>query len=228
MKINCIIIDDEPIAREGLKNYINDFDDIELIGTFKDAIDASNSIYSKDKIDLIFLDINMPKLNGIEFLKKVQPKQLIVITTAYSQFAIESYELNVLDYLLKPISFDRFNKCIMKVRDYIQYSTIQNEGKRKYIFIKNGNLLQKIFSSEILFIEASSNYYKIVTDNNQYLQYGSLYKIQEELDTEIFIKVHRSYLINKSRIDSFNNKQIFIQKFSIPISNSFEISKLKK
>lgn len=228
MIVNCIIIDDEPIAREGIANYISSIKELNLVATCKSTLEAIQLIENGITIDLIFLDIEMPNMSGIEFLKKYKPQQLIVLTTAYSKYAIDGFELNVLDYLLKPISLQRFNQCVGKIKDYLNYKSASIESEKKYLFVKNGQVLQKIFLSDITYIEASSNYCKIFTFNNYYLQYGSLYKLQEKLDPSVFKKVHRSYIVNINHISSFNNKTIFIKDINIPISNIFDITSIVK
>jgi len=228
MIINCIVIDDEPIARKGIANYISSIKELNLVASCKCTSDAIQIIESCNTIDLIFLDIEMPNMSGIEFLKKYKPQQIIVLTTAYTKYAIEGFDLNVLDYLLKPISLQRFNQCVEKIKDYLNYKSATKESDNKYLFVKNGQMLQKIFLSDILYIEASSNYCKIFTLNNYYLQYGSLYKLQEKLDPLIFKKVHRSYIVNINHISSYNNKNIYIKDIKIPVSNIFEIASIVK
>ena len=228
MKINCIIVDDEHIAREGIMTYIKNISSLNLIASCKNTKEAVDILKSNEKIDLIFLDIEMPEMSGIEFLKNFTPDQIIVLTTAYAKYAIDGFEFNVLDYLLKPISLQRFNKCVEKITDYMRYKLSNIHTNEKYIFGKNGQLLHKIPYAEILFIEAFSNYYKIFTSNSFYIQYGSLYKLQEKLDSSNFKKVHRSYIVNIEKITSFNNKYLYINDTSIPISGNFDVKQLKK
>jgi len=228
MIINCIIIDDEPIAREGMANYISSIKELNLVASCKCTLDAIHLIETGSLIDLIFLDIEMPNMSGIEFLKNQKPQQLIVLTTAYTKYAIEGFDLNVLDYLLKPISLQRFNQCVEKIKDYLNYKSANIISDKKYLFVKNGQMLQKIFLSEILYIEASSNYCKIFTSNNYYLQYGSLYKLQEKLEPSIFKKVHRSYIVNINHITSYNSKSIYIKDINIPVSSVFDVTDIAK
>lgn len=226
MNLKCIVVDDEPIARNGLAKYIRNCKKIELIEECRDAYQAIELLEQKNNIDVIFLDIEMPVLNGLDYLKKIKPEQIIIITSAFSKYAIEGYELNVLDFLLKPISKKRFENCIEKIVEYSRFKKFNEQNECDYFFIKNESLLQKIFFNDILYFESNLNYYKIYTKERYYLQYGSFYKLYEKLNQNIFKKVHRSFIVNLNQITKFNSKSIYIEHHIIPISNNFDINEI--
>jgi len=218
MKLKCIIIDDIAIARRGLEDYIHKIPSLELIGSFYNAFEALESINSQ-MIDLIFLDVNMPLLSGIDFIKKYNPKQLIIFTTAYSDFAILGYELNVVDYLLKPISYDRFCNAVEKAIK--QFNNKVNDNLN-YIYLKTSTKVEKVLISDILYVESLANYVKLHLLNKEILYYTSLNAIQSQLEKFNFIRVHRSYLVNINKIDLFEKSEIRIGNNLIPIGPNFK------
>ena len=229
MKLNCIIIDDEPLARKGLTEYINDVDFLHLDGEFDNPLKATSTL-SEKTIHLIFLDIQMPKLSGIEFLKSLPHPPLVIFTTAYPQYAIEGFDLNVLDYLLKPISFDRFLKAAMKAKDVVTSkqplsATVSQED---YIFIKSDNKLVKIFYNDILFVEALQNYVTIHTTDKKHITYLTFKSVEESLPADQFIKVHKSYLVAASKVESIEGNQIKVGAHYIPISRTSKEEVMEK
>ena len=175
MNIKCIITDDEPVARKGLQGYIEKIDFLELVAVCEDALQL-NSVVKNKKADLIFLDIEMPYISGIEFLKNNPQAPKVIFTTAYEQYAIKGYELDVLDYLLKPISFERFLKAANKAFDYFNNN---KEGKGRFTFVKSGNRLEKINFDEILFLEAMENYVGIYTTDKKIIAHSTLKSLLE-------------------------------------------------
>jgi len=227
MKINCVIIDDEPLAREGLASYVREVDFLHLTATCENPIDLVKLI-DENKVDLIFLDIQMPKMNGIDFLKIVKNPPMVVITTAYPSYALEGFQLNVLDYLLKPITFDRFFKSASKAKDYqrllnISASTDQqkNEATTDYFFVKCGNKYEKIYFEEILYVEGMQNYVTIFTIKGKYVTLLNLKSLEENLDSKSFIRVHKSYIVSTGKIDGIEGNEIFIQSHRVPISRNY-------
>lgn len=217
--MNCVIIDDEPLAREGLSNYVREVDFLHLAGTCTNPIELL-ALLDQQPVDLIFLDIQMPKMNGIDFLKITREPPLVVITTAYPSFAIEGFQLNVLDYLLKPITFERFVKAACKARDY--QALVQRPspaaGRQEYVFIKCGNKYEKIYPGDILFVEGMQNYVTIFTVKGKYVTLLNLKDIEQELSGADFVRVHKSFLVAASRIDTIEGNEIFIGEHRIPIS----------
>lgn len=229
MILNCIIIDDEPLARKGLAEYVNDVDFLHLAGEFDNPLKATATL-SDQTIHLIFLDIQMPKLSGIEFLKSLSHPPLVIFTTAYPQYAIEGFDLNVLDYLLKPISFDRFLKAAMKAKDAAlsKHSPAPASQQEDYIFIKSDNKLVKIFYTDILYVEALQNYVTIYTADKKYITYLTFKSVEESLPADQFIKVHKSYLVAAAKIESIEGNQIKTGSHYIPISRSSKEEVMEK
>ncbi|MCG8476991.1 MAG: LytTR family DNA-binding domain-containing protein [Cytophagales bacterium] len=225
MNINCIIVDDEALARKGLAKYINVIEFLKLKGVCKNAIEA-NAILNKKNIDLIFLDIEMPALSGIDFLKAIKQSPKIIFTTAYSEYAIESFEFDVLDYLVKPISFDRFLQAANKAHRLIaEASALKFEERTSgsnddYVFIKAEKQLVKVKLRDILFVESMQNYIRIFTAAETHITLIPLKKILNILPRDLFIQVHKSYLIAKNAVDAIAGNQILIGKHKIPIGRS--------
>jgi DNA-binding LytR/AlgR family response regulator len=231
MKINCIIIDDEPLARKGLQEYIRDTEFLECSGEFETPVKATD-ILATGKIQLVFLDIQMPKISGIEFLRTLQQPPHIIFTTAYPQYAVEGFELNADDYLLKPFSFERFLKAVMKVRATItgQASTDSRPEPvgADHFFFKTDNRLTRIRFDEILFVEALQNYVAIHTPSKKHISYLTFKAVEESLPPQQFIKVHKSYLINVEKIDSIAGNEIFIGAHRIPLSRNLKEEVMEK
>ena len=227
MMINCVIIDDEPLAREGISSYVREVDFLNLVTTCENPIELVG-VLDQVKVDLVFLDIQMPKMNGIDFLKKVKNPPIVIITTAYPSYALESFELNVLDYLLKPITFDRFFQAVAKAKDYHQLlhkSTItkntEETTKADYFFVKCDHRYEKIYFNDILFIQGMQNYVTIHTSRAKYVTLLNLKNIEESLSQKAFIRVHKSYIIAISKIDSIESHEILIQGNQIPLSRNY-------
>jgi len=223
MMINCIIVDDEPLARKGLKEYIADVDFLHLLGEFDNAVKATE-LLSKGIIHLLFLDIQMPKITGLDFFKSLHHPPPVIFTTAYPQYALEGFDLNALDYLVKPISFERFLKAVHKVKEYYEVRQHNDEAvirkNEDYFFIKADNKLVKIFFNEILFVEALQNYVIIHTTDKKFVTYLTFKSVEEYLPGERFIKTHKSYIISASKIDSIEGNDIRIGNHHIPISRN--------
>ena len=224
MKINCIIVDDEPLARKGLREYIGDIDFLHLLAEYDTPLKISEGL-EEGVVQLIFLDIQMPRLTGLDFLRNLRNPPLIIITTAYPQYALEGFDLDVLDYLVKPISFQRFVKAVGKAREYYSGRTPAiagggDGGPPDHLFIKEGNSLRKINYSEILFIEALQNYVAIHTTGKKYITYLTFKSIGDHLPPDRFLKVHKSYIIQVSKVDSIEDHAIVIGQAAIPISRA--------
>lgn len=229
--INCIIIDDEPLARTGLKEYIDDIDFFNLLGSFDNAL-AATEMLGSGNVDLLFLDIQMPKLTGIDFFKTLKDPPAVIFTTAYPQYALEGFEVNALDYLVKPISFDRFFKAALKAKEF--YATRQsekataNENTNDHFFIKANNSLVKIFYADILFVEALQNYVTIHTTEKKYISYLTFKSVEDYLHGNGFIKVHKSYIIAAARVDSIDGNELRMGQHHIPISRSMKDEVMEK
>ncbi len=221
MNINCIIIDDEPLAINVIKNHLQEFKNIIIVETFNNPIEAMHAI-ENNEIDVIFLDINMPKMNGLDFLRNTKIKPYVIITTAYREFAIEGYDLDVLDYLVKPIPFPRFLKTINKLTQRIYSNTKTTEtSKNSYIFLKVDKKLVKIKHDDILYIESLKDYIKVCTTVDNYIVHKSLTSITEELPSKTFLRVHRSYTIAFDKVNYVEGNSLNISNKRIPIGRKY-------
>ncbi|NOT94227.1 LytR/AlgR family response regulator transcription factor [Ferruginibacter sp.] len=225
-KINCIVIEDEPLAAEILKDYIAELPNFHLVAYCSDAI-AALEILKDQEIDLIFLDINLPKLKGFDFLKTLTVRPKVIITSAYHEYALKSFEYNVVDYLLKPIEFTRFLNAVNKVTEKnkalpVQQQTVQLLPERKYLFFSVGKKSVKIFLDEIAYVESVREYVKIYYNNKFLLTKIKISDIEQVLIAENFIRIHRSYIVNINKIDSFSQHEIEINSTVLPVSRSYK------
>lgn len=231
MKLNCIIIDDEPLARKGLKEYIADIEFLHFAGEFDNPLKAT-SLLSSGEVQLLFLDIQMPKITGIDFFKTLQHAPPVIFTTAYPQYALDGFELNALDYLVKPISFDRFFKAALKAKEYYEIREKNNSDTRvassDYFFIKADNKLVKLFFDDILFAEALQNYVLIHTRDKKYITYLTFKSVEEYLPADRFIKTHKSYIISAGKIESIEGNNIRIGSHDVPISRNMKEEVMEK
>jgi two-component system LytT family response regulator len=224
MKINCLIIDDEPLAINVIKNYLEPIENFEIINTFSNPIEGLNFLKS-NKVDVIFLDINMPVLDGINFIKSLENPPILVITSAYSQFAIETYELDVLDYLVKPIEFPRLMKTLNKISKRLNTgSNVPQEStpESPFIFVKiDKKRMKKIFFNEILVIESLKDYLKINTLTGKYIIHSTLSDFTDLLPERNFLRIHRSYTIAIDKIDAVEGNSIEIEGLRYVIGRSY-------
>lgn len=216
-KLKCIIIEDEPLAVKVLSDYVLQVPFLELQGTFKDAILATEYLRSHEA-DLIFLDIHLPKLKGMAFLKTLTHPPAVIVTTAYHQYAVEGFNLNVTDYLLKPFEFERFLVAVNKVKTEKQEIS---ESKKDFLFLNVQKKKVKILFSEILYIESQREYIRIVTTKRVYLSKMSTHEIESLLPTHLFKRIHRSFIISLSKIESYNAEMVEINGVSIPIGRGY-------
>jgi DNA-binding LytR/AlgR family response regulator len=221
--MTCIIIEDQPPAQRILKKYIEDIGTLQLKATLSDAIQAM-AFLEKERVDVIFLDIHLPKMSGMDFLKTMVNPPHVILTTAFSDYALDGYEYNVVDYLLKPFSFDRFSKAVAKIPS--PYPTEKNASspeQRKEIFIKSGYEHIKISVDDILYINSDADYTEIHTFDKKHLSSEPLRFWQEELEPLQFFRVHKSYIINCTKIEKVVGNQVFlINDIVIPIGRAFK------
>ncbi len=222
MKLKCVIIDDEPIARKVLREFIADIDFLELIGEAENPLKAMSFLNNND-IDMIFLDINMPKINGIDFLKNSKHNASIIMTTAYADYAVEAYGLDVLDYLVKPIAFERFLKACNKAKEVAEFKK-QSPSKARYsndhFFIKCNNQIEKIYYNDLLYAEAMLNYVMLNTSSKKLMVYITIKSLEEQLPVDIFIKVHKSFIVNINKVKSIEGNILDIGNAKIAISQN--------
>lgn len=220
MKLNCLIIDDEPLARDGLEKYVQQIEFLDLKAKCKSALQA-NSIIQQEKIDLIFLDIEMPQLSGLDFLKSLRQSPMVVFTTAYPQYALEGYQFDAIDYLLKPIAFERFLQAANKaLRLHMKTITPSKEAEEAsdFIFVKTDTQLVKVMLEDVLYVEGMQNYIVFHTAKEKIMTLVPLKNIFEMLSPENFIQVHKSYVVAKSKVEAIVGNQIVIGEHKVPIS----------
>lgn len=218
MHIKCIITDDEPLARKGLRGYIEKIDFLTLVGECEDAIQL-NAKLKIDEVDLIFLDIEMPEMTGLELLSNLKNPPKVIIVSAYEQYALKGYEFDVIDYLLKPVSFDRFLKAVNRVHDLFQ--TEQKES-HDYIFVKSDKQLKKIQFTDILFIESMENYVVIQTTSSKEVVYTTLKQLYESLPQDVFQQTHRSYIVNIKKVTAIDGNQLVINSYKIAVARNLK------
>jgi DNA-binding LytR/AlgR family response regulator len=225
--MNCLIVDDEPIAREIIKTYCGHLPDLKVIGMCGNAMEAK-TILQKQHVDILFLDINMPVMDGISFVKTMRNPPQVIFTTAYKEYAIDAFDLAACDYLLKPFSLERFviavDKALEKLqpRDTLPIGKDQNNPeKADYLFIKTGDKISKIQYEDLLYAEANGNNIKIVTSQQTLLPAMTFSNFEELLPASQFLRVHRSFIINKAKITHIEGNRIFIDKLEIPIGQNY-------
>ena len=227
MSLRCLIIDDEPMARKGLEEYVHEVEFLTLVAQCENPVQATG--YLDGGVDLIFLDIHMPKLSGIEFIKTLKDPPMIIFTTAYSEHALEGYTLDIIDYLLKPISFDRFLKAANKARDF---HALQRQGQKKnqpdYFFIKCDSKFEKVFYRDVLYLEALQNYVVLHTQERKLITYMTLSGLEALLPKEQFIKVHKSYVVSIPQIRALEGNEVNVSGIKIPISRNLKDEVVKR
>ena len=223
MTLKCVTVDDEPLARECIANYVSEVDFLQSVGTSNHPVGLTQ-LLNEQAVDLIFLDIQMPLLSGIDFLKMAHDPPMVIITTAYPHYALESFQLDVLDYLLKPITFKRFFKAVSKAQDYHRLfhrsAAVDTSTDADYCFIRCDNKYEKIYFNDILYVQALQNYVTIHTRRGKYVTLFYLKNVEEKLDRRSFIRVHKSYLVSIAKIEAIENNEIIIGSARIPISRN--------
>ena len=221
-KIKCIIVEDEPLAVKVLSDYISQVPFLELQGTFKDAILATDYLRN-NHADLIFLDIHLPKLKGMAFLKTLIHPPAVIITTAYHQYAVEGFDLNVTDYLLKPFDFERFLIAVTKVKTAQGEKHKPNESKeiKDYLFLNVQKKKMKILFSEIVYIESQREYIRLITTKKEFISKMSTHEMEELLPANLFKRIHRSFIVSLSKIESYTADMVEVNGVSIPIGRGY-------
>jgi len=219
-RLTCIIVDDEPGARKIIQEFVDKVPFLELLGKFEHAMKAETFL-KMNAVDIIFLDIEMPRLSGLNWLQQINYEAMVILTTAFPQYALEGYELDIVDYLLKPIAFNRFLKAVHKARDYHQLRHTATALLRpSYLFIKSDKRIEKILLNEICFTESLGNYVSINTTSKKILAYITIKSLESQLPSDDFIKIHQSYLVNCSKIEAIEGNEIKIAGKSLPISRN--------
>ncbi|MCK0109749.1 LytTR family DNA-binding domain-containing protein [Flavobacteriaceae bacterium S0825] len=226
-KYKTILVDDEPLAIDVLIHYLKSFPEFEIVKTFTNSVEAFKFLHT-EKIDLVFTDIAMPQISGTELVKLAQDKTQFVMVTSFSEYAIESFELNVIDYLLKPVSFERFSKTIERFKSSVTTSSLSTkQDENATFFIKEGDEFIKVVVEDIDYIEGMKDYAKIVCGKNYYLALKTLKSIEEKLSSFGFIRIHKSFVIPINKVIQYNSKSVLVNTHQIPVGNSYRNS-LKK
>lgn len=219
--IKCIIVEDEPLAVKVLSDYISEVPFLQLTGTFKDAILATDHL-RQHTVDLMFLDIHLPKLKGMAFLKTLVLPPAVIITTAYHQYAVEGFNLNVTDYLLKPFDFERFLIAVNKVKTaQVEKQKTNDKEEKDYVFLNVQKKKVKILFPDIVYIESQREYIKIVTTGKEYISKMSTHEIEECLPAHLFKRIHRSFIISINRIESYSSETVELHGVSIPVGRGY-------
>ncbi|MBN9381833.1 MAG: response regulator transcription factor [Chitinophagaceae bacterium] len=219
-KMRCIIVDDEPVARKILEEFIRQTGFLECVGQFENTIKTGD--FLKDNTaDIMFLDIEMPRSNGLQYLKKAVAGPLVILTTAYPEYALEGYELDIIDYLLKPIAFKRFLKAVEKAREYARLKAANAPSSPAYLFVRSEKRIEKVELQDILYIESAGNYVFIYTGTKKIMAYLTLKGIESQLPPADFVKVHQSFLVCFSKIDAIEGNTIKMKGKTVPISRNY-------
>ena len=230
MKLNCIVVDDEPMARKLLQEYIDETDFLTLVGTAENPLKAIPFLKTND-IDLIFLDVNMPKMSGMEFLKSSNHLPMIIMTTAYGQYALEGYEMAVVDYLVKPFSLERFIKACQKALELKALRSrkeVANKSEPDYFYVKCNNKIERIVYDDLLYIEAMANYITLYTLSGKLVVYLTIKGILEKLPQQRFIQVHKSVIVNADKIKSIEGNMLYLGDTKITMSAGFHTEAMDK
>jgi DNA-binding LytR/AlgR family response regulator len=226
-KLSCIIVDDEPVARKILHEFVEQVPFLDLQGKFENAMKAELFLKS-NKVDLIFLDIEMPKVSGLQFLQRLHVESLVILSTAFPQYALEGYELDIIDYLLKPFALSRFLKAVQKAKDYYELkSRTLTAPQPDYIFIKSDKRIEKIKLEDIIYAESVGNYVAVHTSDQKILAYLTLKSLEAQLPAGDFIKIHQSYLVNGARINAIDGNEIRLSNKSLPMSRNYRDNVMK-
>ena len=220
IRLKCMVVDDEPLARKGMQEYIRETETLEFTGECRNA-DEANTFMQANPVDLIFLDIQMPGLTGLEFLRGLTNPPMVIITTAFSEFALEGFELDVIDYLVKPIPFVRFSKAVAKAVDFYKVR-LAPDVTQPYIFVKSAGKYERLFFDDILFVEAMQNYVIIHLAGHKHIVYLTLSGMEARLPATQFMRVHKSFIAALEKVNAIEDHELIIGPFRIPVSRSLK------
>lgn len=229
MKLNCVIIEDEPLARNLMTEYVRKVPELNLLNAFSNPLEALEALRTLS-VDLLFLDVQMPEITGISLLKVLKKRPLVVLTTAYSEYALEGYELDVADYLLKPITFERFLKSVDKIMQRLNaepkpvVTTTENAPTPTFVFVKDGTKLVKIQLNEILYVEGLKDYVTIHTTHQKITTLQRMKALEEQLPADKFIRIHNSFIVALNAIDVVQKNEVEIKGTSLPIGDTYKKS----
>ena len=223
--MNCIAVDDEPLALDIIEAYVNKHPELSLVARCNNAAEASE-VLKTHKVDLMFLDINMPEISGLSFVKSLKKKPLFIFTTAYPDYAVEGFELNAIDYLLKPIAYDRFEKGVEKAKEYYKIKqnadVAETDLESDYIFVKANQKLIKLAYSDIYYVEAFADYVKIFLADKKIVTLQTMKNMEKKLPEDMFTRVHRSFIVNRKLVQSFSTSMCEVNDVKIPIGKNYK------
>ena len=223
--MNCIAVDDEPLALDIIEAYVNKHPELSLVARCNNAAEASE-VLKTHKVDLMFLDINMPEISGLSFVKSLEKKPLFIFTTAYPDYAVEGFELNAIDYLLKPIAYDRFEKGVEKAKEYYKIKqnadVAETDLESDYIFVKANQKLIKLAYSDIYYVEAFADYVKIFLADRKIVTLQTMKNMEKKLPEDMFTRVHRSFIVNRKLVQSFSTSMCEVNDVKIPIGKNYK------
>jgi len=225
MKLNCIIVDDEPLSQDVLEDFIKACPDLKLIAVCDDALEAGE-VVKKERVDLLFLDVTMPKLSGIGFIKSLKEPPLFILVTAYPEYAIEGFEIDAVDYLLKPVSFERFRTAVNRAVE--RYSARDELELTEHIMVRANKKNYRINFNEILYLEAQGDYVRFVTNNKSLMVHGTLKEFISEIPENKFVRIHKSYIISLSKVEYTEGNQVKVGESKLPVSLSYKDEFLEK
>jgi len=231
MELKCLIVDDEVLAQDVIEKYITNIPTLKLVGKCDNAVEAISFLHN-NQVDLLFLDLNMPELSGLDMLKTLSNPPKVILTTAYSEYALESYEYGVLDYLLKPIKLERFIKAVNKVVEQQSKKdgdeNIPQKQQAHTIFIKEDQVTYQVKLNDIFFIEAYGNYLKVHTEDKVYVTRDTMHDMESKLPEETFMRIHKSYIVTLSKIDSVSGNRVYINEQEIPVGEMYKLALKQK
>jgi DNA-binding LytR/AlgR family response regulator len=223
--MNCIAVDDEPLALDIIENYVRKHPDLTLVARCNNAAEASEVLKTR-KVDLMFLDIQMPEISGLSFIKSLEHKPLFMFTTAYPDYAVQGFELDALDYLLKPIAYDRFEKGVDKAKEYFNIKNnaevAETDLENEHIFVKANQKLIKLAYNDIYYVEAFADYVKIFLEDKKIVTLQTMKNMEKKLPAEFFSRVHRSFIVNRNHIESFSTSMCEVNGIKIPIGKNYK------
>lgn len=230
--MKCLIVDDEPLARELMESYLLKIDELKLVKSCNNALEAF-TILQDQPIDLVFLDIDMPQVTGIELLRSLKDKPRVILTTAYREYAFEAYDLDVVDYMLKPISFERFLRGIGKIKQLRQYISSASEEHSQtsfedaYLYLKENRQMVKVFLKDIVYIESLRDYVRVKMKEKEVITYQKISYLEQKLPQNKFIRIHRSFIVAIDKITSFTPTSVNLEKVEIPIGRNYKVPAMK-
>lgn len=218
MKVKCIVVDDEPLSQDVLKEYVESCPELEMVAVCSDALEAGN-VLKKQKVDLMFLDVNMPRLSGISFVKSLKEPPVVILVTAYPEYAVEAFEIEALDYLVKPVSFERFRTAVNRA---LERFSLNDSPDSQHIMVRANKKNYRLSYKEIIYLEAQGDYVRFVTEEQALMVHGTMKEFLEQLPGKLFERIHKSYVISLRKVVYLEGNQVNLGKHKLPVSLSYK------